>query len=121
MAYLTFAEYHTLGGSCKEATFVRFEATARAHIDRLTHGRVKNETPTREAVKLLSADIIDLLSGSEKGAKSGMQSFSNGVLSATYLSDHQVRTRIAAMARTHLATEVTADGVSLLFAGVAVT
>lgn len=116
--YLTFADFQSRGGVLREPDFNRFEALARGHIDRLTHGRVQADTTVRESVKSLTYELVLLLSDTDKVRRSGMKSSSNGGRSAVYVSDFQFRAQIASLAAELLSNEKTSDGVPLLYAGV---
>ena len=51
MPLLTYARYQQLGGELTEAAFSPLEMRASKAVDALTHGRVREETPVREAVR----------------------------------------------------------------------
>lgn len=117
--YLTYEEYQTLGGTLASVAFERFELLARGHVDRLTHGRVASDTTVRPAVKALVFEIVLFLADTDRNARSGTKSSSNMSVSATFLSDYEIRVRIASLATSLLSEETTAEGIPLLYAGVA--
>lgn len=59
--YLTFEEYATWGGQLDAPDYLLAELEARLLIDRITFGRLKNETEIPEAVKFCMFKLIELL------------------------------------------------------------
>lgn len=123
--YLTYEEYIQMGGTISSAAFVRFEYKARAYIDRITHNRIRDETPVRESVKHAMFDVIELCSQRETmdaGSTSvGITSKSNDGVSVTYAdavsAKRQWSERFGRVAVEFLADEVK-NGVPLLYGGV---
>lgn len=121
MAYLSFSDYQSSGGELTSAVFDRYEYQAEAHINRLTHDRVKAETSVRDCVKRLTFELVEYLYKVSE-AQAGLKSASNGAESATYATESEIRGRIDQLARDYLSGEVTADGydIPLLYAGVVI-
>ena len=117
MAYLTYSDYTTMGGTLPEATFNRFEFGAEKHIDRLTHGRVISEAPVRAAIKNLTFEIVQYLSSVTDG-NAAYTSASNEGVSVAYASQAEQRTRVREMAMDYLDQEETTGGIPLMYAGV---
>lgn len=118
MAYLTYADYTSMGGTLAQAAFTNLAYEASKHINRLTHERVVDETPVREAVKMLTFRIVELLRTTNDAMTSGVKSASNGDVSASYYSPKEIRGQIASFAADYLAGEVTDHGTLLMYAGV---
>ena len=62
MTYLTFHEYQALGGTLKEAEFIRAEFAARMKIDYMTRGLLREAPPGWagwEAAKMLVMELIE--------------------------------------------------------------
>lgn len=118
MAYLSYEEYQSKGGALSEAAFLRFSATAERHVNRLTHDRIVGEATVRDAVKLLMFDLIELLTNTYEFTSAGLKSAGNGSASASYATPKEIRAYIAKLAADYLAAEETADGISLMYAGV---
>lgn len=120
MAYLTYEDYQSMGGTLTNAAFSRFEFSAERHIDRLTHGRIVGEEPAREAVKKLMYEMIAYLATIDDVARSGVKSMSNKGMSASYVSAAERRAHITELAIDYLSDETTNDDYEtpLLYAGV---
>ena len=118
MAYLTYADYQSMGGTLAQAAFSVFSYEADRHIDRLTHNRVASETPVREAVKRLAFRVVEFQRNSNEAMTAGIKSASNSAVSVTYFTPKEVRNQIARFAMDYLAGEVTDTGVLLTYAGV---
>lgn len=120
MAYLTHGEYTQMGGSLDETAFTVQEYRARKLIDRLTHGRVKNDDPQREAVKHAMFEVIERLSSMSEHEDREVQSMSNDGVSVTYATngDGSALSRCVGVVRKYLSDEVSAEGVPLMYAGV---
>lgn len=118
--YLTYAEYTAKGGTQTSTAYPRLETNARMHIDRLTHSRITEETTVRESVKNLMFELVEYLAANEESQKSGITSFSNGSVSATYATPQAQRGHIAQLASDYLSNEVTDDEseIPLMYAGV---
>ena len=117
--YLTYAEYTAKGGALASTAYTNYEAEARAHVDRLTHGRITAETTVRDAVKNLMFKLVEYISSIDGIETGGMKSFSNGSVSATYATPQETLAKIAQYATLYLANEVTLDTeIPLMYAGV---
>ena len=120
--YLTYSEYVTLGGTLTEAAFNRIERKVEAYLNRMTHDRVKDETPVRECVKLTVFDLIGVTAEADtQSVPDGAVSVSNDGVSVSYGSaqarDRAVATRKNGILIDYLDGEVK-DGVPLLYGGV---
>ena len=128
--YLNYEEYVGMGGGALESAFPRLEAKARAHLDRITFGRLQNESPVRDSVKFCMFDLINAVSSEESaGAMAAgreIASMSNDGVSVSFVSGgnsggaRASAARYGAIVRSWLANETTACGVPLLYAGVSV-
>lgn len=130
MAYLTYDEYEDMGGQLPAAAFSMLEFRARKAVDMLTHGRVADEQPVREAVKLAVYALVGEMDADEKRAAAydgrEVQSMSNDGVSVTFASGAQAgaeavraqNARYAGLLKSYLAGETTEDGLSLIYAGV---
>ena len=117
--YLTYAEYTARGGTLTSTAYTNYEAEARAHVDRLTHGRITAETTVRTAVKNLMFKLVEYISSIDGIEPGGMKSFSNGSVSATYATPQETRAKIAQYCNDYLTNEVTLDTeIPLMYAGV---
>jgi hypothetical protein len=61
-AYLTYEEYHEMGGLLEQAAFARWAAQAARSIDRITQGRVKAMETISAEIKRLVFELIALAS-----------------------------------------------------------
>ena len=129
MAYLTYDEYKQMGGQLSEAAFSMLEFRARKAVDMLTHGRVINEQPVREAVKHAVFALIGTMETDEKRAQAydgrDVQSMSNDGVSVTFSAAaaggdaaRAQNARYNNVLKAFLFGEVTEDGVPLIYAGV---
>ena len=121
--YLTHDEYLDMGGNIdEEDVFKRFELKARAQIDRVTFGRLVNESPVRESVKNCMYDLVSTAAADEQlGASSygrDVASMSNDGVSISFSTGKGAASRYNSIVRMWLANEVTACGLPLLYAGV---
>ena len=132
MAYLTYDEYEGMGGQLPAAAFSVLEFRARKAVDMLTHGRVADEQPVREAVKLAVYALVVEMDADEKRAAAydgrEVQSMSNDGVSVTFASGAQgaeaaraQNARYNNVLKAFLFGEVTEDGVPLIYAGVVVS
>lgn len=129
--YLTYSEYTEMGGSMDKHAFNRLEAKARAHLDRVTFGRLKNVESVSDSVKYCMYDLLTAVQADESNSAAAMgreiASMSNDGVSVSFVSGSgtggakAASARYAAIAKAWLANEVTACGVPLLYAGVCVT
>ena len=125
MAYLTYAEYTSMGGELSELDFSREEFVARKRIDRATFGRVQAMETVPDAVKQCMMTLIKVLGrfGAEAQADSPLvASFSTDGYSESYGSaSEQTQTAEAAMDEqigVLLYGENDDNGVPLLYRGV---
>lgn len=124
--YIDFATYCNLGGAIDdEPQFERLATRASALIGRITHDRIKNESPMRKSVQYAALEIIDAMNNDAHTANDGREiaSMSNDGVSVTYVTSGnaaaQERTnRYIGIARAYLETETDANGTLLLYAGV---
>lgn len=121
--YLTYNEYKGMGGTQKTAQFTLHELKAEKLIDRFTHGRIRDETPTREAVKNCVYELIMIMEADELATGfSGREivSQSNDGVSVTYSAEYggSALARYGAAIRIWLTGEISTNGVALLYAGV---
>lgn len=91
MQYITFDEYKNLGGNVTdEATFISLQRQIESRMNYITFGRIDKMLPEnaelRETVSILEVELINVFSGelAEEKAKTGIQSYSNGIESITY-------------------------------------
>lgn len=125
--YLTYDEYAGMGGGAPESAFPRLEARARAQLDRITFGRICGEDPVRENVKYCMFDLIGAIEAEDAmgslAAGREIASMSNDGVSVSFSSGgsggaRSAAARYTAIAHDWLATETTACGIPLLYAGV---
>lgn len=128
--YLEQAEYLSMGGSIQAsdaAKYARLEAKARHAVDQATHGRVRDEAPVRESVRMCVFELIEQMFAYEASAGlSGQEvaSMSNDGVSVSYAvpsgSDASAAkfARTGATIRQWLLSETDASGTPLLYAGV---
>ena len=118
--YLTLDEYETMtDAEIDEIVFERLEYRARKKVDDATFGRLKNDSPVREAVKRLMAELIGVYSSEgETAAGSGIASTSNDGVSVSYVSPDQaakaLNQRESELIRLYLEDEKTPNGYSVL-------
>ena len=118
MAYLTYAEYQQMGGARSEAEFAALEMRAAKLIDALTHGRARRDSPPREAVERAVFALVSAMNAEEVEGREVTSLVNDGV-SVTYAArEGSPSGRWARLAREYLVGETTADGASLLYAGV---
>ena len=118
--YLTLDEYEVMtDAEIDEIVFERLEYRARKKVDDATFGRLKNDSPVREAVKRLMAELIGVYSSEgETAAGSGIASTSNDGVSVSYVSPDQaakaLNQRESELIRLYLEDEKTPNGYSVL-------
>lgn len=123
---LEFDEYSDMGGVIQdEAAYKRHAARAEATIDRMTHGRIRNEFPVRESVKYAAFDLIESMFADAQSAEGGREiaSMSNDGMSISYVQgggtvQQERARRYAGIVREYLECETDANGTALLYAGV---
>lgn len=123
MAYLTIDEFEAYGGDSgmEDETFARLELKARRLIDRMTHGRIKCESETRECVKMCAFELISLMRSEESESGVGgreIASMSNDGVSVSYRESSTAAQRAVQTVRTWLEGETDENGTLLLYAGV---
>lgn len=122
--YLTHEEYTGMGGTMDAALYPRHEMKARMLIDMLTRGRLKDEDPARESVKYCMFELIQMMHADEASGSAGREiaGVSNDGISITYATAQSgagsAMARYMNYIRTWLSGETTADGISILYAGV---
>lgn len=124
--YLTLDDWFVLGGAedIAEALFNRMEARARAEVDKMTHGRLKDESPVRDAVRYCMFELIQAMNASEAlsgGSGRDVASMTNDGVSIAYANPAGSGTasaRYSGIVRAWLVSETTSCGVPLLYAGV---
>lgn len=78
MAYLTFAEYGTLGGTITtESVFTVLERKAERKLDYFTQDRLKTATTIISEVKELMVEFVDKIQNSPLNGN--VTSYSNGI------------------------------------------
>ena len=118
MPLLTYARYQQLGGELAEAVFSPLEMRASKVVDALTHGRARRESPPREAVERAVFALVSAMNAEEVEGREVTSLVNDGV-SVTYAArEGSPSGRWARLAREYLVGETTADGTSLLYAGV---
>lgn len=118
--YLAFEDYQDMGGALPSAEFARAEFAARKQVDAATFGRVRDDDPQREAVRMLVFELVERgLTGSLSGAD--MTSASNGGVSVSYAPAYagaqDRRAEAARLIASYLSEEADGEGVPLLYAG----
>lgn len=129
--YLTLEQYEEMGGTAgmEDAVFERMEAKARAHINRLTFGRLIDTKSVPDAVQYCMYDLITAIIADEStgGIAAGREvaSMNNDGVSITFAGTsggaRSVSARYAGIVRTWLAGETDASGIPLMYPGVCVT
>ena len=118
MPLLTYARYQQLGGELAEAAFLPLEMRASKVVDALTHGRARRDSPPREAVERAVFALVSAMNAEEDEGREVTSLVNDGV-SVTYATrEGSPAGRWARLAREYLVGETTADGTSLLYAGV---
>lgn len=126
MAYLTFYDYKNMGGTITDVlVFERYMSRASAFITRMTHGRVLNESPVRDAVKNAAFDLVSVIYADAQNGADGREiaSMSNDGMSVSYVSGASnaaaaTAQRYSGIVRQYLDWETDANGTPLLYAGV---
>lgn len=120
MVYLTHEEYKAMGGKLDAVAFSAQEFRARQLIDALTHNRIQDETPVREAVKYATHALIALQTYQMAHGGREVASESNDGVSVSYaaMGPNSAYARRVDIVCEYLAVETTDSGVPLLYAGV---
>ena len=113
--YLEYAQYAQMGGELAEEQFAWLEMRARKCIDRLTHGRLRNEMPVRESVKLAMWQLMQAMQQSDEHDGRQVESLTNDGVSVKYAGVEG--DRYAQIVKEFLGDE-RAGGVGLMYAGV---
>ena len=108
------------------SAFARLEAKAEHIVHRATHGRIRDETPAREPVRMCAFELIEAMNAGEQAAGlSGREiaGMSNDGVSVTYAqgaggAQAARQDRQAGILREWLLDETDAGGTPLLYAGV---
>ena len=121
--YLTYDDYTAMGGAADPVKFERMETKSRRLIDKMTHGRIRNEDPVRRVVKMCMFEMISCMAADEAMTGAGgreVTAVSNDGVSMTYASQGEGGTskRMAAIVKEWLDGESTPDGINLLYCGV---
>ncbi len=129
MEYITYAEYAELGGVLSESDFPKAYRRARAELDNITFGRLRNESAIDSDVKACLAEIIDIcaagfvLYGSPDGVQA-VQSVSNDGVSVSYATATVgdwfatvYPNKVREIANLYLANKRNSHGVQLLYRG----
>lgn len=82
MAYLSFEEYTTFGGTLTESSFNIYEPKARRKLDYFTQDRLKTATTIISEVKELMTEFINRLPNSPLNGN--VTSYSNGIESVSF-------------------------------------
>ena len=79
MDYITFEDYVAMGGTMSESEFTKAYRRARAELDSLTFGRLRNETAVSESVKACMVELVDVCAAGVKlyGSPDGVQAVSS--------------------------------------------
>ena len=120
MEYLKYDDYEEMGGTLEEEIYPRHELRARRLIDRITHGRLKEEKTVRECVKYCMFELIGALAADEACGAQGREisSMSNDGVSMSFAGVQTQETRLIGIAKSWLSGETAENGVQLLYAGV---
>lgn len=120
--YLEHAAYLKMGGSiADESVYQRYAARADSIIDRMTHGRIRDETPVRPCVQYAAFALVSSMRTEAEDGREAV-SMSNDGVSVSYASSGNTSMdrarRYAAIVADYLQFETMADGTALLYAGV---
>lgn len=77
MAYLTYSEYTSFGGTVSDADFTNLELKARRKVDYFTQDRLQNATTIISEVKELMTEFINRMS--VPALNGNITSYSNGI------------------------------------------
>lgn len=130
--YLSYEDYVKLGGALDGPSFNRIQLKVQKEIDYVTFGRLKDEVPARESVKMLCFELIEIEKGemltsgsqSDQTSDKNISSVSNDGFSVSFfrdklseMSDAELKTYKRNLFRQYLAGEVNDEGVPLIFSG----
>ncbi len=120
--YLGHDAYLEMGGGIADANvYARYAARADSIIDRMTHGRIRDETPVRPCVQYAAFALAESLRADAEDGREATGMSNDGV-SVSYASSGNAAMdrarRHAAIVSEYLQYETTEDGTPLLYAGV---
>lgn len=84
--YLTYEEYHQMGGTLEETNFNRFEFQAEAQINYATFSRLKGDKVIPEEVKRLTFYLVDLMEKKAAAFSLGKDSSSTTSNTGVYIT-----------------------------------
>lgn len=124
--YLSHDDYKSMGGTIEDAAlYKRYAARADALLDRMTHGRVSDETPVRPCMQYAAFALIDAMHSDAQSGAEGREiaSVSNDGVSVSFTAPASAASagsaaRYAGIARQYLEWETDSSGTLLLYAGV---
>ena len=124
--YLEYEDFVSEGAAdVTEEEYARHEMRAAKLIDRMTHGRIRDETEVRACVRAAMRDLIAQSIAAEREDRQHggreVASVSNDGISVSYaqqgdMQAHRAIVRAQIIAE-YLTGETTEDGVELLYAG----
>lgn len=124
--YLEYEDFIAEGAAdVTEEAYARHEMRAAKLIDRMTHGRIRDETEVRACVRAAMRDLIAQSIAAEREDRQHggreVASVSNDGISVSYaqqgdMQAHRAIVRAQIIAE-YLTGETTEDGVELLYAG----
>ena len=129
MGYITYKEYVELGGVLSESDFPKAYRRARAELDNVTFGRLRNESEVDSDVKACLAEMIDLCAAgfalySSPDGVQAVQSVSNDGVSVSYATATVgdwfatvYPNRVREIAQLYLSGKRNRNGVQLLYRG----
>lgn len=123
--YLEHAAYREMGGTLEEGNvYLRYAERADSIISRMTHGRIRDETPVRPCVQYAAYALIEAMRADDAQGASGKEAvaMSNDGMSVSYASSGNASMdrarRYAAIVGDYLQFESDANGTPLIYAGV---
>ena len=118
--YLTYDEYAGMGGTLDDAVYARCAMRADALMDRMTHGRIRDESPVRDCVKYAAFDLAEAIAADMRAGTDGadIAAIGNDGVSITYATPYAPTKRYAQIVRAYLDGQVDAHGTPLMYAGV---
>ena len=120
--YLEHEAYLEMGGSiAEEGVYKRYAARADSIIDRMTHGRIRDETPVRPCARYAAFALISNMCAEAEDGREAVSMANDGV-SVSYASSGNAAIdrarRYAAIVSDYLQYEEDESGTPLLYAGV---